>query len=70
VVCAPDVQLRRLMQKRDLSEQEAQARLQNQPSRAQKLVLAQNVPLIWIENNGSLDELSALVAREWTRFLA
>ncbi len=70
VVCAPDVQLRRLIERRGLSESEARLRLSNQPSRPEKRVLAQAVPLIWIENNGSLDELRALVARQWTRFLA
>lgn len=70
VVCAPDVQLRRLMHDRDLSEVEAQQRLQNQPTRAQKSALARDVPLLWLENNGSMDDLRALVARHWTRFLA
>lgn len=70
VICEPTVQLQRLMQKRALSEDAARARLQNQPSREAKLALSGGVPLIWIENNGSVDELRALVAREWTRFLA
>lgn len=70
VVCAPDVQLARLRQKRALTQTQARARLQNQPSRAAKATLAGAVPLIWIENNASLDELRALVARQWTHFLA
>lgn len=69
VVCAPDVQLARLMQKRGLSEAEARARLRFQPTRDAKLALAGAVPLVWIENNNSLDELRAVVARQWTRFL-
>ncbi len=69
VVCSPDVQLRRLMKNRGLSEDAARSRLQNQPSREAKQVLARDVPLIWLENNGSLGELRAFVAREWTRFL-
>ncbi len=70
VVCAPDVQLRRLQQNRGLSETEARLRLQNQPSRSQKQQLAGDVPLVWLENNGSLDELRASLRRQWTRFLA
>ncbi len=70
VVCAPEVQLRRLMENRGLSESEARARLQNQPSREAKIALARPTPLWWIENNGTMDELAALVARHWTRFLA
>lgn len=70
VVCSPDVQLRRLVEKRGLSEKEAHLRLQSQPSRAEKLELARDTPLVWIENNDSLQQLSAQVARQWTRFLA
>lgn len=70
VVCSPDIQLARLMQKRGLSESDAHLRLQSQPSRAAKLELARDTPLVWIENNASLEQLSAQVARQWTRFLA
>ncbi|HEX9996259.1 MAG TPA: dephospho-CoA kinase [Abditibacterium sp.] len=70
VVCAPEVQMSRLTQNRGLSEAQARARLHNQPSRAAKLVLAAETPLVWIENNGTTNELAALVAREWTRFSA
>lgn len=70
VVCAPDVQLARLMQHRGLDAGAAQLRLQSQPSRAQKEHLAGDVPLVWIENNAGFPELRALVARQWTRFLA
>ncbi|MBW3636166.1 MAG: dephospho-CoA kinase [Armatimonadetes bacterium] len=70
VVCAPEVQLRRLMENRGLSESEARARLQNQPTREAKIALARPTPLWWIENNGTMDELAAQVARHWTRFLA
>lgn len=70
VVCAPEVQLRRLIGLRGLSESQAQERLRLQPLRADKRILARDVPLIWLENNEGLDELRALVARQWTRFLA
>lgn len=68
VVCSPEVQLRRLIENRGLSASEAQVRLKNQPSREDKLALAQSTPLVWMENDGTLDELAAQVAREWTRF--
>ena len=70
VVCSPAVQLERLVQKRGLSEAQARLRLESQPSRATKSSLAQDTPLIWIENDASLEQLSAQVARQWTRFLA
>ena len=70
VVCAPAVQMERLMKNRGQSEAQAKARLKNQPTRANKLNLAAPTPLIWIENNGTPDELAATVAREWTRFSA
>lgn len=68
VVCAPEDQLRRLMENRGLSAAEAQGRLKNQPSRNEKIALAKSTPLVWIENDGTLEELAAQVAREWTRF--
>ena len=70
IVCSPEVQIERLMTRRGLSEAEAQARLQHQPSRAQKQMWAGQTPLVWLENNGSWDELCALVAQKWTQFLA
>jgi dephospho-CoA kinase len=70
VVCAPEEQISRLMNSRGLSHEQALLRLQNQPSRAAKTELAASTPLVWIENNGTLTELSAQIAREWTRFLA
>ncbi len=70
VVCSPEIQLGRLMQNRGLSKELARARLSSQPSREAKLHFAQSTPIIWIENNASLEQLAAQVARHWTRFLA
>ena len=68
VVAAPEVQLKRLMENRGLSETEARARLANQPSRAAKARLANGVPLIWIDNSATPAELEQIVARNWKRF--
>lgn len=68
VVCDPAVQLERLMRDRELTAEAAQIRLHNQPSRAAKELLAGEVPLVWIPNNGTRTELATLVAREWARF--
>ncbi|HEX8464016.1 MAG TPA: dephospho-CoA kinase [Abditibacterium sp.] len=70
VVCSAQVQIERLMTRRGLSEAQARARLQNQPSREAKQNLAQPTPLVWLENDGDFAELRALVARHWTLFLA
>jgi dephospho-CoA kinase len=70
VVCDPEVQLSRLIRDRGLDEDAARARLRNQPSRAAKLMLAGKTPLEWIENDGSLAKLEALVERQWKLFLA
>ena len=68
VVAAPDVQLRRLMNNRGLSEEAARMRLANQPPRAEKLGLAGEIPLFWIDNSGSATDLAEIVARAWKRF--
>ena len=70
VVARSDVQMRRLMDYRGLDERGARARLEAQPSRERKRELAEQVPLVWIENDGSLAELEARVAREWERLNA
>ncbi|RYG67019.1 dephospho-CoA kinase [bacterium] len=70
VVCAPEVQLKRMVENRGMAEAEAQARLRHQPSRDDKLFLAGQTPLVWIENDRSLAELEALVEGQWKRFLA
>ena len=68
VTAASPVQLRRLIEDREMSESQAHARLVNQPSRADKEKLAGDVPLIWIDNSGTPADLEQIVAREWKRF--
>lgn len=68
VCAAPAVQLQRLIEKRGLSAEQARLRLRNQPPREEKIRLAGDVPLRWIDNSGTLAELEASVAREWKRF--
>ncbi|PQV65455.1 dephospho-CoA kinase [Abditibacterium utsteinense] len=70
VVCDSEVQLQRLTKRRGLSETESRLRLESQPSREAKAELAGEVRLVWIENNTSVAQLAAQVARQWTRFLA
>jgi dephospho-CoA kinase len=67
VVCAPEVQLRRLIETRGLSREQAELRLASQPSRERKRDLAGDVPLIWIENNSTLEELAQRIGFEWDR---
>lgn len=62
------VQLRRLIENRGMNEQQARARLMNQPSRADKEKLAGAVPLVWLDNSGTPADLEEIVAREWKRF--
>jgi dephospho-CoA kinase len=71
VSCAPEIQMQRLMQKRGLDENAARARLKSQPPRKQKQKLAEvaKVPLVFIENNGTPDELAAQVEALWREFL-
>jgi dephospho-CoA kinase len=66
VTCPEPVQLRRLVEQRGLSPQEAQARLAAQPPLAPKLAAATEV----IHNGGSLDELRLQVGAAWQRFRA
>ena len=68
VTAAPEVQLARLTQNRGLTEEEARARLNNQPSRADKARLVGDVPLVWIDNSGSPTELGQAVQEQWKRF--
>lgn len=68
VVAAPDIQRQRLIEHRGLSAEEARLRLESQPSRTDKLQLAKNTPLVWIENDGSLTELEATIELHWERF--
>jgi dephospho-CoA kinase len=74
VVSTPEVQRQRLMRDRGLSAQAAHARIASQPSRADKREKledsAPGVPLVFIANDGSLEELQQLVDREWQKFLS
>ncbi len=69
----PEVQLRRLMETRNLSEEQARARLVHQPPLEAKRELlsrsANQVPFIVIENNGTLQELEAAVSRQWRKMM-
>ena len=69
VSCAREVQLRRLMATRGLSEEAARARLAHQPPLEAKQALLGPVPLVLIENSGTPQELEARVDKEWQAFL-
>ncbi len=64
VTCPPEIQLRRLMENRGLSRQEAEQRLAAQPSLDDKRAVATEI----IDNSGSLDDLRAQVTAAWERF--
>jgi dephospho-CoA kinase len=74
IVSTPEVQWRRLTQKRGLSEEAARARLASQPSReskrAQLEYSAPGVPLVFIANNSTLEDLERSVESEWRKFLS
>lgn len=63
------VQLQRMMDKRHLAHDEAELRLKVQPSPEAKRALAGDVPLVFIDNNGSLEDLEAGVEWHWQRFM-
>jgi dephospho-CoA kinase len=67
VRCRPETQLQRLQEIRGLSKDEAQKRLESQPSYEAKLQLAQqqNVPLVFVENDGTPEELQERVGVLW-----
>ena len=64
VTSPPEVQMQRLMERRNLSEAEARTRLDAQPPLDAKLALATEV----IDNQGSLDDLRQQVRAAWGRF--
>ena len=66
VTCPPEIQLRRLIETRDLSEAEARLRLNAQPPIEAKRAFATEL----IDNSGSLDDLRRQVNAAWTRYLA
>jgi len=63
VTCRKEQQLTRLMEQRDLTEEEARQRIEAQPPQEAKLALADVV----IDNSGSLEETWRQVKREWER---
>jgi dephospho-CoA kinase len=63
VTCPPAEQLRRLTEQRGMSEQEARARLANQPPQESRLAYADVV----IDNGGSLEATREQVRRAWAR---
>jgi len=63
VTCRKEQQLTRLMEQRDLTEEEARQRIEAQPPQETKLALADVV----IDNSGSLEETWRQVKREWER---
>lgn len=64
VICSPEQQLRRLMERNRLSEEEALVRLRAQPSVEERLPLVDEV----IDNSGSLEETRRQVASAFARF--
>lgn len=65
VTTPPEVQLRRLIETRGLTPEEAQLRLAAQPPLETKREVATEI----IDNSGSLDDLRAQVTTAWDRFL-
>lgn len=66
VTCPYEVQLRRLIESRGLSEAEARLRLDAQPELESKRAIATEI----IDNGGSLEALRAQVTAAWQRFVA
>lgn len=66
VTCPPEVQLRRLVTSRGLTEAEAQQRLAAQPPLEPKRAAATEI----IDNGGSIDDLRQQVTQAWERFKA
>lgn len=72
VSCSPEAQLRRLQEKRGLDEEAARARLASQPPLEKKEALAreQNVPLVFLSTDTTLEELEACVQVLWKELLS
>lgn len=66
VRCTPEVQLRRLMEQRGMSEDEARARLAAQPPLEPKLAMATEI----IDNDGTIEDLQRQVTAAWARLQA
>ena len=65
VMSPPELQLRRLIETRGLTPDEARLRLDAQPAPDAKRAVATEI----IDNSGTLDTLRAQVAAAWERFL-
>jgi len=63
VTSRPEVQLKRLMRTRGLSEADAQVRIAAQPPQSEKVALAD----VLIENDTTMSDLRAQVVRHWNR---
>lgn len=61
--CTPDTQLRRLMQSRGMSEQDARMRIHAQPPQAEKIAAADLV----IDSESSVEEMRSQITNEWER---
>lgn len=68
VVASQTVQTKRLIQDRGLTLAQAEARLASQPSRADKMRLAQSIPLVFLENDDTLAALEMAARALWQRF--
>ena len=65
VTADPEVQLRRLVDERNMSEADARQRMAAQPPQSEKIVRATRV----ITNNGSREELHAALDQAWNELL-
>jgi len=65
VTCSKEQQLARLVEQRELTEEEAHQRIEAQPPQEAKLALGDVI----IDNGGSLDETWRQVKREWDRIV-
>ncbi|NWJ96144.1 MAG: dephospho-CoA kinase [Chloroflexi bacterium] len=63
VTCQPEIQLERLMQRNNFSQEEALLRIQAQPPQAEKVALASVV----IDNGGNLKETEQQVQDAWEK---
>ncbi|MDF2439811.1 MAG: dephospho-CoA kinase [Abditibacteriota bacterium] len=70
VTCHPDIQTRRLMEKRGLSAAAARARVSAQPGLEAKRGAVGEVPFVEIENNGTLDDLTGRIETELAKIVA
>jgi dephospho-CoA kinase len=62
-----ETQIERLIQKRNLTHKEALQRIIVQPP-AEKKNVETDIPIIYIENNGAIEELEQTVERLWQEF--